>query len=62
MRGYWTRFARSGDPNGGGALEWPRYSNEDDRRINFDVENSIVTNFRREMCEVFWQNYDDAFE
>ena len=62
MRGYWTRFAHSGDPNGRGALEWPRYSDEDDRRINFDVENSIVTDFRREMCEVFWQIYDDAFE
>ena len=25
MQGYWTRFAATGDPNGAGAVEWPRY-------------------------------------
>ena len=25
MIGYWTRFARSGDPNGDG-VAWPRYA------------------------------------
>jgi len=25
MVGYWTRFAATGDPNGGGAVAWPRY-------------------------------------
>jgi para-nitrobenzyl esterase len=26
MMGYWTRFAATGDPNGGGAPYWPRFS------------------------------------
>ena len=26
MRGYWTSFARTGDPNGSGRIEWPRFS------------------------------------
>jgi para-nitrobenzyl esterase len=26
MMGYWTRFAATGDPNGGGAPHWPRFS------------------------------------
>ena len=25
IMGYWTRFAKTGDPNGGGQLKWPSY-------------------------------------
>lgn len=62
MQGYWTRFARTGDPNGEGALEWPLYGDVTDQRINFDVGNSILTGFRREQCELWWGFYDQAFE
>ena len=61
MQGYWTRFARSGDPNGDGALEWPRYSDAEDRRINFNAENTIVSDFRRPQCEFFWSLYAAEF-
>ncbi len=61
MQGYWSRFAKSGDPNGEGALEWPSWSDDTDQRINFDVENSVLTGFRREQCEFFWSLADEQF-
>ena len=62
MQGYWTRFARDGDPNGENALEWPPYSDAVDQRINFDATISVATHFRRPECEFWWGVYDSQFE
>jgi para-nitrobenzyl esterase len=61
IRGYWTRFARSGNPNGKGALKWPRYKDKSDKRMNLDVQPSVLTAFRRPECEFWWSVYDQRF-
>jgi para-nitrobenzyl esterase len=35
MSGYWVAFVRSGDPNGGGRPEWPRYDPVTSNVLNF---------------------------
>jgi para-nitrobenzyl esterase len=37
MIGYWVRFAASGNPNGDGAPEWPRYRAASDLSLELDV-------------------------
>jgi para-nitrobenzyl esterase len=29
LRGYWVNFAKTGDPNGAGLLDWPRYGDDE---------------------------------
>jgi para-nitrobenzyl esterase len=61
IRGYWTRFARTGDPNAKGAVKWPRFKDKTDRRLNLDVEPSVLAAFRRRECEFWWSVYDAQF-
>jgi para-nitrobenzyl esterase len=58
---YWTNLAKKGDPNGTGLLEWPKFSETSDSRINFSLQPSIVENFRSDKCK-YWQGlYDERF-
>jgi para-nitrobenzyl esterase len=40
--GYWTEFGKTGDPNGGGKPEWPRYDPSVDRILHFTNSGVIV--------------------
>ncbi len=47
VRGYWTRFAKTGDPNGGGAPAWPRYETSSDRVLVLDAVPRAEAGFRK---------------
>jgi para-nitrobenzyl esterase len=63
MQRYWTNFARTGDPNGDDAPEWPTFSNESDRRMNFALDASeAVDAFRKAECDLWIAGYERTFE
>ena len=53
MQGYWTRFAASGDPNGGGATAWPPYETATDRHLLLVSPPSAGSAYLRDEC-AFW--------
>lgn len=57
MEGYWARFGATGDPNGGDAPEWPRFSPDQGNRLDLGLEPVVVTDFRAERCAVWKQYY-----
>jgi hypothetical protein len=56
-----SRLARNGNPNHKGAVKWPRFKDKTDRRLNLEVEQSVLTAFRRRECEFWWGVYDAQF-
>jgi para-nitrobenzyl esterase len=55
MVGYWTEFARSGDPNGFGQPHWPRFNRNQQQMQSFVPPNPTTeTNFATvHQCD-FW--------
>jgi para-nitrobenzyl esterase len=51
MEGYWTRFAKAADPNGGTALAWPKYDATADSHMVFETTQSIGTNLVKAHCD-----------
>lgn len=58
MAGYWTRFAASGDPNGGLAPVWPEFGAEPDRLLEFTndgpVDKTIPFKDRLDLIEAYY--------
>ncbi|WP_374514206.1 carboxylesterase/lipase family protein [Brevundimonas sp.] len=44
MAGYWTTFARAGDPNGGMRQAWPEFGREPDRLLEFTNHGPVAKN------------------
>ena len=53
MIGLWSRFARSGDPNGGGD-DWPTFHTMSDQHLEIDLGSAAASSgLRRDNCD-FW--------
>ena len=53
MLGYWTRFARTDDPNGGSAPSWPAYDKTGDKHLQLDLTIKQAQGFKQKKCD-FW--------
>jgi len=51
---YWTNFARTGDPNGGGALQWRPFTQSDEETLVFGNDGLWVErDFLKERLDLF---------
>jgi para-nitrobenzyl esterase len=60
MMGYWTRFARTGDPNGDGAPAWPAYEPGRDTVMSLDVTPRVMEGFRKDKLDLLAQTLDQG--
>lgn len=53
MRTYWTNFAKTGDPNGPGLPNWPRYDRENRAYVDFSDRPTVKNDLRRQACALY---------
>ncbi len=50
--GYWTRFAATGDPNGGGAAQWPAYEAAADQHLELGDTIKTGAGLYKQACDL----------
>jgi para-nitrobenzyl esterase len=58
IEGYWTNFAKSGDPNGPGLPAWPQFQPEARNLLVLDEAIRVEPAGMAERC-AFWEEYAD---
>jgi len=56
LMGYWSRLAKTGNPNGPGAVEWPRYDSSTDAMLQLDDAPSTliaINGYHNAQCDYF---------
>ena len=56
IQDYWTNVAKDGDPNDEELPDWPRFTEESQKRIILDNEISVEAADMEERC-AFWEEY-----
>jgi para-nitrobenzyl esterase len=52
IMGYWTRFAATGNPNGGGAPAWPEYDPATDEHLELGDTIKTGTGLYKQACDL----------
>ena len=45
MIDLWTRFAKTGNPNGGMNVTWPQYTRAGDRYLDINTTSTVMTGY-----------------
>ncbi len=57
MQEYWTNFARTGDPNGGKLVKWPKFDATARAYMDFSDAGPVAKeSLRRQVCDLFMEN------
>lgn len=57
MQKYWTNFAKTGDPNGGELVKWPKFDATRRAYVDFTDAGPVVKEgLRRGVCDLFMEN------
>ncbi|WP_441285754.1 carboxylesterase/lipase family protein [Sorangium sp. KYC3313] len=59
IMGYWSRHAASGDPNGEGAVAWPRYDAEGDESLALGLDIAPQAGLKGALCDA-WDTFAAA--
>jgi para-nitrobenzyl esterase len=62
MEAYWTNFAKTGNPDGGGLPAWPQYQVDTKKYLEFTDKGPMVgADLRGAQCKVFAENLQEHF-
>jgi para-nitrobenzyl esterase len=54
---YWVNFAKTGDPNGGSLVKWPKFNPETHAYLDFvDAGPIAKEGLRRAVCDLYSEN------
>jgi|tagenome__1003787_1003787.scaffolds.fasta_scaffold20936560_2 para-nitrobenzyl esterase len=52
MTAYWTNFAKSGNPNGPGLPQWPRYDEKTESTLALDTPVRVISEYHERQCHL----------
>ena len=57
MSGYWTQFAKTGNPNRADLPNWPSYTTAQHEALQLDRRIEVITGARREKIDLMQQRF-----